>query len=58
MTVHQSYQPVAKLAVNDLKEEQLQHINPKVVAAIKAIQAERMGKEPIAWSDFSSHTQN
>ena len=58
MTVHQSYQPVAKLAVNDLKEEQLQHINPKVVAAIKAIQAERMGKEPIAWSDFSSHTKD
>ena len=58
MTVDQGYQPVAELAVNHLKEEQLQHINPKVVAAIKAIQAERMGKEPIAWSDFSSHTQN
>ncbi|CAD5945498.1 hypothetical protein NO976_02266 [Planktothrix agardhii] len=58
MTVYQSYKPITQLAVNDLKEEQLQKINPKVVVAIQAIQAERMGKEPIAWSDFSSHTTN
>ncbi|MGA9382294.1 MAG: hypothetical protein WBV73_26330 [Phormidium sp.] len=58
MTLYVGSQPVAKLAVNDLKEEQLQHINPKVLDAIKAIQAERMGKEPIAWSDFSSHNRN
>lgn len=56
MTVYQASKPVAQVAVNDLKEEQLQKINPKVVAAIQAIQAERMGKEPIAWADFSSHT--
>lgn len=56
MTVYQASKPVAQLAVTDLKEEQLQKINPKVVAAIQAIQAERMGKEPIAWADFSSHT--
>lgn len=56
MTVYHGFQPVAQLKVNDLKEEQLQQLNPKVVAAIQAIQAERMGKEPIAWSDFSSHT--
>ncbi len=47
--------PVAEIAVNGLKEEQLQKINPKVVAAIQAIQAECMGKEPISWQDFSSH---
>lgn len=58
MTIYQGCQPVAKLAVNDLKEEQLQQLNPKVVAAIQAIQAERMGKEPITWSDFSSHNKN
>ncbi len=58
MTVYQGNQPVTKLAVNELKDEQLQQINPKVVAAIQAIQAERMGKEPIAWSDFSSHNKN
>jgi hypothetical protein len=58
MNVYQGTQPVTKLAVNELKEEQLQQINPKVVAAIKAIQAERMGKEPIAWRDFSSHNQS
>lgn len=56
MTVYQASKPVAQVAVNHLKEEQLQKINPKVVAAIQAIQAERMGKEPIAWADFSSHT--
>jgi hypothetical protein len=58
MTVYQGNQPVTKLAVNELKDQQLQQINPKVVAAIKAIQAERIGKEPIAWSDFSSHNKN
>lgn len=57
MTVYHGSKPVAKLVVNDLKDEQLHHINPKVVAAIKAIQAEQMGKEPIAWSDFSSHNK-
>ncbi|MGA9382293.1 MAG: hypothetical protein WBV73_26325 [Phormidium sp.] len=57
MTIYQGSQPAAKLAVNDLKEEQLQQLNPKVVSAIQAIQAERMGKEPIAWSDFSSHNK-
>jgi hypothetical protein len=56
MTVYLGSKPVAEIAVNDLKEEQLQKINPKVVAAIQAIQAERMGKEPIAWADFSSHS--
>jgi hypothetical protein len=49
---------INSLTVNNLKEEQLQYLNPKVVDAIKAIQAERMGKEPIAWSDFSSHNKN
>ncbi len=58
MTVDQGTQPVTKLAINEFKDEQLQQINPKVVAAIKAIQAERMGKEPIAWKDFSSHNKN
>ncbi|WP_156331719.1 MULTISPECIES: hypothetical protein [Planktothricoides] len=58
MTVYQGNKPVTKLAVNELKEEQLQKINPKVVAAIQAIQAERMGKEPIAWRDFSSHNKD
>jgi len=58
MTVYQASKPVAQLAVTDLKEEQLQKINPKVVAAIQAIQAERMGNEPIAWADFSSHSTN
>jgi hypothetical protein len=58
MTVYQSSQPVAQLALSDFKEEQLQKINPKVVAAIQAIQAERMGKEPIAWRDFSSHNKD
>ena len=58
MTVYQSSQPVAQLTWSDFKDEQLQQINPKVVAAIQAIQAERMGKEPIAWSDFSSHNKN
>jgi hypothetical protein len=58
MTVSQSLRPVTQLAVNDLNKEQLQNINPKVVAAIQAIQAERIGKEPIAWSDFSSHNQS
>ncbi|MCC3411681.1 MULTISPECIES: hypothetical protein [unclassified Microcoleus] len=56
MTVYLGSKPLAEIAVNGLKEEQLQKINPKVVAAIQAIQAERMGKEPIAWADFSSHT--
>ncbi|CAD5945480.1 hypothetical protein NO976_02265 [Planktothrix agardhii] len=58
MTVDLGSKPVAEIAVNDLKEEQLQKINPKVVAAIQAIQAERMGNEPIEWLDFSSHTTN
>ena len=58
MTVYLGSKPVAEIAVNDLKEEQLQKINPKVVAAIQAIQAERMGKAPIEWYDFSSHTTN
>jgi hypothetical protein len=58
MNICQSFQAVSELLVEELKEEKLQKINPKVVAAIKAIQAERMGKEPISWSDFSSHTQN
>ncbi|WP_156331720.1 MULTISPECIES: hypothetical protein [Planktothricoides] len=58
MTVYQSSQPVAQLTWSDFKDEQLQQINPKVVAAIQAIQAERMGKEPIAWRDFSSHNQS
>jgi hypothetical protein len=58
MTIYLGSQTVAEIAVNDLKEEQLQKINPKVVAAIQAIQAERMGKEPISWSDFSSHNKN
>ncbi|WP_254565437.1 hypothetical protein [Oscillatoria sp. HE19RPO] len=58
MNAYQGNKSVTKLAVNELKDEQLQQINPKVVDAIKAIQAERMGKEPIAWQDFSSHNKN
>jgi len=49
---------IAQIVFDDLKEEQLQKINPKVVAAIQSIKAEQMGKEPISWSDFSSHTTN
>ncbi len=60
MALDLGFKPVVEIAVkaNELKEEQLQQINPKVVAAIQAIQAERMGKEPIAWADFSSHDQS
>lgn len=53
-----SFQPLCNLSLQSLKEEKLQHVNPKLVAAIRAIQAEKMGKEPIDWSDFSSHNKN
>jgi hypothetical protein len=44
--------------LDNLQESQLQQLNPKIAEAIKAIQAERSGKEPIAWRDFSSHEKN
>ena len=58
MTIALGSQPVAEIAVNDLKEEQLQKLNPKVVAAIQAIQGERMGKAPIGGGGFRSHITN
>lgn len=44
--------------VDNLQEKQLGQLNPKIANAIKAIQAERSGKEPISWTDFSSHNKN
>ncbi|MGB3240192.1 MAG: hypothetical protein WBB29_18010 [Geitlerinemataceae cyanobacterium] len=58
MNTSQGIPALSEFVVKECKEEQLQHMNPKVVAAIRAIQAEKMGKELINWSDFSSHTQN
>ncbi len=49
---------IAPSKLDNLQEKQLEQLNPKIAEAIKAIQAERSGKEPIAWSDFSSHDKN
>ncbi len=40
------------------KEEKVTNLHPHVAEALKAIQAERSGSTPLAWSDFSSHNKN
>ncbi len=52
-TTPPDYQTIAE----QLNEEALQQIIPRIADAIRAIQAERSGAEPIAWSDFSSHSK-
>jgi len=44
--------------VENLDETALGKINPRIVDAIRAIQDERAGREPIAWADFSQHSKN
>lgn len=34
------------------------NLNPKVRAAIRSIQSEKLGLDPIEWGDFSSHNQS
>jgi len=41
--------------VDNLAPETATLVNPKVLAAIRAIEAERTGDEPSDWADFSSH---
>ena len=49
---------IAPSKLENLQEKQLEQLNPKIANAIKAIQAERSGREPIGWSDFSSHKKS
>ena len=46
-----------KEIINLLGKEESK-VNFKILDAVKAIQAERSGQEPIAWQDFSSHTKS
>jgi hypothetical protein len=44
--------------VENLDETALGKINPRIAEAIRAIQDERAGREPIAWADFSQHSKH
>ena len=53
----QNVTPLKPNQIDNLQEKQLEQLNPKIAEAVKAIQAKRLGKEPIAWANFSSHTK-
>lgn len=43
--------------VVDISKESNRKLHPHVQEALRAIEAERSGNEPLAWSDFSSHNK-
>lgn len=49
---------IKPIELDQFNEKVIQNLNPKIADAIKAIEAERSGVEPIAWQDFSSHSKN
>lgn len=58
MSVCDQSKVIAQVDVENLSEEALKRLNPRIADAIRAVQAERLGTEPIAWLDFSSHSQS
>ena len=44
--------------IDVVSSQELDTLNPQIAEAIRSIQSERDGTEPIAWTDFSSHNKS